>query len=180
VKSQILKDHGCDIRTLDREETVKLDPALENVKHEIAGSLYAANDESGDCRLFARNLGKWLAERGVTFRFGTAVTGFEMEGDGVKAVVTDKGRYSGDVYVLCLGVYSRASGASSASTCRSTGQGLLDHGAVAGRNNPPRIGGVDEENLTAYCPLGDRLRVTARRSSRATTRATGRTISGTC
>jgi D-amino-acid dehydrogenase len=27
--------------------------------------------------------------------------------------------------------------------------------------NPPAIGGVDEENLIAYCPLGDRLRVTA-------------------
>src|SRR5690606_13534041 len=32
---------------------------------------------------------------------------------------------------------------------------------VSGRNNPPRIGGVDEENLVAYCPLGDRLRITA-------------------
>jgi D-amino-acid dehydrogenase len=162
VKSQILKDNGCDIRTLDREETVKLDPALESVKHEIAGSLYAANDESGDCRLFARNLGKWLAERGVTFKFGTTVTGFEMEGDAVKAVITDKGRFSADVYVLSLGVYSPSLG-------RELGVDLPIYPVkgysitvpVAGRNNPPRIGGVDEENLTAYCPMGDRLRVTA-------------------
>jgi D-amino-acid dehydrogenase len=32
---------------------------------------------------------------------------------------------------------------------------------VSGRNNAPAIGGVDEQNLIAYCPLGDRLRVTA-------------------
>jgi D-amino-acid dehydrogenase len=32
---------------------------------------------------------------------------------------------------------------------------------VAGRNNPPAIGGVDEETLVAYAPYGDRVRVTA-------------------
>ena len=77
-------------------------------------------------------------------------------------MVTDKGRVSGDVYVLCLGVYSPSVG-------RELGVDLPIYPVkgysitvpVAGRNNPPRIGGVDEENLTAYCPLGDRLRVTA-------------------
>jgi D-amino-acid dehydrogenase len=32
---------------------------------------------------------------------------------------------------------------------------------VAGRNNAPKIGGIDEESLVAYTPMGDRLRVTA-------------------
>jgi D-amino-acid dehydrogenase len=30
-----------------------------------------------------------------------------------------------------------------------------------GRNAVPHIGGVDEDNLMAYCPLGDRLRFTS-------------------
>ena len=29
------------------------------------------------------------------------------------------------------------------------------------RNDVPAIGGVDEENLVAYCPLGERMRITA-------------------
>ena len=162
AKSQILTDNGCDIRSIDREEAVKLDPALEGVKNEIAGALYAANDESGDCRLFCRNLGKWLAERGVKFKFGTAVTGFDIEGDRIKAVITDKGRESGDIYVLCLGVYSpQLAEALGADLPIYPVKGYSITVPVAGRNNPPRIGGVDEENLTAYCPLGDRLRVTA-------------------
>ena len=32
---------------------------------------------------------------------------------------------------------------------------------IDGRNNPPTIGGVDEDNLTAYSRFGDRMRVTA-------------------
>ena len=162
AKSRILTDNGCRIETLDRDGVAKADPALASVKDSLAGALYAPDDESGDCRLFARNLADWLKRQGVTFKFGTAITGFETEGDRITAVATGKGRETADVIVLCLGVYSPH-------LARQLGhdlpiypvKGYAITAPVAGRNNPPSIGGVDEETLVAYAPYGDRIRVTA-------------------
>ncbi len=162
AKSSILQNNGCPIDTLDAAGVVAKDPALEGVKDQIAGGLYARNDESGDCRLFARNMGQWLESQGVTFRFGTTITGFETEGDRITAVVTDKGKVTGDIYVLCLGIYSpHLSRQLGADLPIYPVKGYSITVPIGGRNNPPTIGGVDEENLTAYCPMGDRLRVTA-------------------
>ena len=91
---------------LGRDAISAKDAALGDVKDKFAGALYAPNDESGDCRLFARNMAKWLEGRGVIFKFGTTVTGFEFEGERIKSVTTDKGKETGDVVVLSLGVYS--------------------------------------------------------------------------
>lgn len=162
AKSRILIDNGCRIETLDRDGVAAKDPALGPVKESFAGALYAPDDESGDCRLFARNMGDWLKGQGVAFKFGTAITGFETAGDRVAAVLTDKGRETADVIVLCLGVYSPQ-------LARQIGhdlpiypvKGYAMTAPVAGRNNPPTIGGVDEETLVAYAPYGDRIRVTA-------------------
>ena len=106
AKSRILTDNGCRIETLDRDGVAARDPALAPVKETFAGALYAPDDESGDCRMFARNMGPWLKEQGVTFKYNTTVTGFEKAGDRITAVMTDKGRETADVVVLCLGVYS--------------------------------------------------------------------------
>ena len=162
AKSKILSDNGCDIATLDRDGVVKVDSALDRVKDQIAGALYARSDESGDCRMFARKLAVWLQDKGVSFKFGSPVTGFDMAGDRIEAVLTEQGPVSADGYVLCLGVYSPH-------LARQLGAKLPIYPVkgysvtlpVAAHHKPPAIGGVDEENLVAYCPLGDRLRVTA-------------------
>ncbi len=162
AKSGILRDNGCRIELLDRDGIAKVDPALEPVKRSFAGALYAPDDESGDCRLFARNMGAWLQAQGVSFKFNTTITSLAIEGDRVAAVITDKGRETADVIVLCLGVYSPH-------LARQLGQDLPIYpvkgyaitAPVAGRNNPPSIGGVDEESLVAYAPYGDRIRATA-------------------
>jgi D-amino-acid dehydrogenase len=162
AKADILRKEGCVIDVLDRDAIAAKDSALSDVKDKFAGALYAPNDESGDCRLFARNMAKWLAEKGVTFKFGTTVTDFDIYGDRVRAVMTDKGREIADIIVLSLGVYSPH-------LARKLGsklpiypvKGYSITAPVAGRNNPPGIGGIDEENLIAYAPYGNRVRATA-------------------
>jgi D-amino-acid dehydrogenase len=162
AKSEILKSEGVEIRVLDRDAVAKTDPALEPVKGKIAGALYAPRDESGDCRLFARNLAKWLTGEGVIFRFGETVQGFELAGDRIAAVVTDKEHIAADIIVLCLGVYSpHLAKQLGAELHIYPVKGYAITAPVAGRNNPPSIGGVDEENLVAYAPYGDRIRATA-------------------
>lgn len=160
-KSRILSDNGCRIETLDPDATARIDPALGPVKDRIAGALYAPDDESGDCHMFCRNMADWLKTRGVDFRFGTAVTGFETDGDTVTAILTDRGSERADVVVLSLGVYSPY-------LARQLGhdlpiypvKGYAMTAPFTRHNNPPTIGGVDEESLIAYAPYGDRLRVT--------------------
>jgi D-amino-acid dehydrogenase len=162
AKSEILRAEGIEIRTLDRDAVDATDPALAPVKELVAGARFAPGDESGDCRLFARRLAGWLKPRGVAFRFEETVTGFTRAGGRVEAVITDKGRYAADVIVLCLGVYSpHLARQLDADLPIYPVKGYAITAPVAGRNNPPTLGGVDEENLVAYAPYGDRIRATA-------------------
>ncbi len=161
-RSSVLRDNGCDVQILDRDATARVDPALEPVKDQIAGALYAPGDESGDACMFTQGLADWCAARGVQFKFSTTVTGVEAAGDDVTAVITDNGRETADIYILCLGVYSPH-------LARQLGADLPIYPVkgysvtlpISRHNNPPTLGGVDEENLVAYCPMGDRLRLTA-------------------
>jgi D-amino-acid dehydrogenase len=161
-KSRILTENGCRIETLDRRGVVEKEPALAPVDDQFAGALFAPGDESGDCRLFARRMASWLTERGVTFKAETEIRRIIASGDTVTGIETSKGVEAADAYVLCLGVYSPH-------LARTLGQNLPIYPVkgysitvpTRGRNNVPTRGGVDEENLIAYCPMGDRLRVTA-------------------
>jgi D-amino-acid dehydrogenase len=161
-KSEILRKEGCAIEILDREGAVLKEPALASVKERIAGALYAPGDESGDCRKFVHGVATWLAEQGVRFRYGCEARGLLVDGGRARGVVTSEGEERGDGVVMCLGVLGGA-------LARQAGvdlpvypvKGYSITAPVAGRNNPPRIGGVDEENLVAYAPYGERIRATA-------------------
>jgi D-amino-acid dehydrogenase len=162
AKAAILTQNGCDIDVLDREQTIAKEPALRPVKERIAGALFAGNDESGDCRLFALGMARWLAERGVQFKYGMTIASLDSHGGRVSGVTTNGGRETAEAYVLCLGVFSPQ-------LARPLGDELPIYPVkgysvtlpVASGQNAPALGGVDEENLIAYCPLGDRLRITA-------------------
>jgi len=161
-KADVLRDNGCEVQVLSRDETAEIDPALAPVKDQIAGALYAPTDGSGDACQFTQELAQWCADKGVNFKFNTTITGLEADGDRVTGVMTDKGHETADLYVLCLGVYSPH-------LAKNLGVDLPIYPVkgysvtlpVNAEHLPPAIGGVDEENLVAYCPLGDRLRLTA-------------------
>lgn len=162
AKADLLRKEGCVLDVIGRDQIAAKDAALGEVKNKFAGALYAPYDESGDCRLFARNMATWLEGRGVTFKFATTVTGFEFEGERIKSVLTDKGPEAGDVVVLSLGVYSpHLAEKLGARLPIYPVKGYSITAPVAGRNNPPGIGGIDEENLVAYAPYGNRVRATA-------------------
>ncbi|CAO3402445.1 D-amino acid dehydrogenase [Azospirillum palustre] len=162
AKMRILTDNGLPLEVVDRDRAAAIDPALSATKDRIVGGIYAPSDESGDARLFTRNLADWCAERGVRFLYGTTIRGVETAAGEVTGLVTDKGTLTADAYVLAMGCQSAA-------LAKPLGLSLPIYPIkgysvtvpVAGRNNAPRIGGVDEENLVAYAPMGDRLRITA-------------------
>jgi D-amino-acid dehydrogenase len=160
--AQILRDEGVEVRAVSPEEAAAIDPVYEPVRDRFAGALYAPGDESGDARLFTRNLAAWLGERGVAFRMGEAIRRIATEAGRVAAVHTDKGEVGADAFVLSLGCYSAPVG-------RTIGLDLPVYPIkgysvtlpIEGRNNPPTLSGVDEDNLFAFANYGDRVRMTA-------------------
>jgi len=162
VKCQILRDQGIAIEVLDRDATVAKDPGLKGAADQIAGSLFAITDESGDANLFTIELAKKCAAKGAAFLYGTEVTDLRTRSGEVSAIVTDKGDVTADAYVVSLGVYSPH--LVERLGIRLPIYPVKGYSATLRITDPelaPRIGGVDEENLLAYCPMGGRLRLTA-------------------
>lgn len=160
--AQILRDEGVEVRMVSPDEAAEIDPVYEPVRDRFAGALYAPGDESGDARLFTRRLAAWLGERGVAFRMGEMIRAIETEAGRVTGVRTDKVKLQADAYVLSLGCYSAPVG-------RQVGLDLPVYPIkgysvtlpIEGRNNPPTLSGVDEDNLFAFANYGDRVRMTA-------------------
>lgn len=162
VKSETLQSQGIEIQTLDRDEVIGRDPGLALAKDQIAGALFSPNDESGDTHLFSCALTERCEEMGATVRFGVEVMELECVDGRVHRAHTREGPIPGDHFVLCFGVHSPALARGLAIKLPiypvkgySVTLPITDH------ERAPRLGGVDEENLLAYCPMGDRLRLTA-------------------
>jgi D-amino-acid dehydrogenase len=159
---QILREAGQELEVIDRDRAAAIDPALAPAREKIAGAIYSPGDESGDACKFSRALAALCAERGASFRYGTTISGIEAGGDRVERVLTDRGEMRADLYMLACGSYSPL-------LTQGLGERLSVYPIkgysltlpIAGANNPPTVGGVDEDNLCAYVRLGDRVRSTA-------------------
>jgi D-amino-acid dehydrogenase len=162
VRNMILmKDHGHAVEIIDVARCVEIEPAFEPIAPKLAGAIYCPTDGSGDCRGFTIQLAEVAKRMGVRFEFESRIRGLEVAGGRVAAVATEKGRVSGDAYVLSLGSYSSI-------VARSAGLALPVY-PVKGFSltlpidpaRAPKVGGVDEGALVAYCGMGDQLRMTA-------------------
>lgn len=108
---QLLNGLGVRQQMLDAAGLAALEPALAGVAPGLAGASWSPDDESGDARLFTRELAAHAAARGVEFRFSTRVNALDVEGGRVVgASVTgpdgDYQRLTADACVLALGSFS--------------------------------------------------------------------------
>ncbi len=144
----------------DAAECAGIEPALASARDRLAGAIYCSADESGDARLFTRNLARICADLGVVFRYGTAVSGLTARGDAVTAAVTDRGALSADAFVLAAGSHSPI-------VARSIGVGLPIQPVkgytvtvpIDGHQGAPAVGIIDEDERVAFARLGARLRL---------------------
>jgi len=97
---------GVPYEVLDAAGCIAAEPGLAGVRALIVGGLRLPGDETGDCHLFTQRLAALARERGVKFRCGVNILGFERSGECIDAVLTDAGRVTADAYVLALGSYS--------------------------------------------------------------------------
>jgi D-amino-acid dehydrogenase len=159
---RLLESDGQEIRIVDAEEIVRREPALAAAQAELAGGILCPTDETGDSAKFTRALAAIVAARGGRILTGTRIARIEREGDAVTRVLTDRGDHSAEAYVLCLG-------AESPILARRIGLALPIYPIkgysltipVTDRALAPKLPVIDEHNLVAITPMGDRLRVTA-------------------
>ena len=109
AESNLLRPHGMVFEAVDAAQCVAIEPALAPIRHTLAGGIYAAPDEHGDCHKFARGLRKHCEEKlGVKFSFGTEVRGFSSSGDKIGSVETSKGPLQADAFVAAMASYTPA------------------------------------------------------------------------
>jgi len=162
VKSQILSEAGVKIESLDRDAVVARDPGLADAKDKIAGALFVPSDESGDARVFTEALTDRCRDKGAKIRMQTEVQGFATEGTEITHIQTSAGSIKADAIVLALGVFSpQLSRKLNLRLPIYPVKGYSLTLPTEAHHILPSLGGVDEDNLLAYCPMGDRLRLTA-------------------
>ena len=163
-KMKLVQDHGQKQDVLDPDGVAEAEPALAPVKHKLAGAIYAVTDSSGDGVKFSKELQKVCEKMGARFQLGAGVRKLVANGTRIEGVVTEQGDpVTADVYVLSAGVQSTP-------IARTVGVKLPIAPAKGysatfpvkdGAHGVPRIGGVDEELLVAWCRMGDRMRMTS-------------------
>jgi D-amino-acid dehydrogenase len=159
---RILADDGQEIRLLNRDQVLDLEPALQGAVQKIVGGIYCPTDETGDSHKFTRGLAERCVALGAELHTGVTITGIDTAGDAITGVRTNGGTFSADAYVMALGSYSPL-------LARKIGVDLPIYPIkgysltipVGNHRSPPTIGALDETNLVAISRFGDRIRVTA-------------------
>lgn len=107
--TRVLDAYGVPYAVLDPAGCIAAEPALARVSGTFVGGLRLPGDETGDAHLFTQRLAALCEAQGVTFRYGTAITGLRSEGGAVTGVVTGTGEVlSADAYVAAMGSYTPA------------------------------------------------------------------------
>jgi len=89
-------------------QCIALEPALKLDAHELAGGIYTASEQVGDCAAFCAALTARMRRRGnIEWLLDTQVIGPVRSGNRLVAVETDKGEVEADSFVLCMGAPSR-------------------------------------------------------------------------
>ncbi|MFZ4536239.1 D-amino acid dehydrogenase [Propionivibrio sp.] len=162
--AKVLREFGCDRRTIDADECVAIEPALKTARPLLVGGDYTAADESGDALCFTKNLAALCCARGVTFRYGTTIDKLETAGGQISGVLLKASGGSemltSDAYVVALGSYSPI-------LLRPLGirlpvypaKGYSATVALAESSIAPTVALTDDGHKLVFSRLGQRLRI---------------------
>jgi D-amino-acid dehydrogenase len=155
-----LAERGLEIEVVNRRRLLEIEPGLAGAGEGIAGAVYSPMDQTGDSAMFVKGLTTFCAERlAVTYAFGTEVTGFDIDGDRLKAVRTAHGTMAADAVVIALGPESGLFGGKLGIDLPVYPvKGYTATVQLADPSLGPTMGGVDDDRLIAYSRLGDRIR----------------------
>ena len=102
------KSFGLDMHLLSPAEARELWPLMQ--VDDVVGAAFLPTDGQASPSDITMSLAKGARQGGVTLKEGVSVTGVEVEGGMVRAVLTDKGRIACEKLVICAGQWSRQIG----------------------------------------------------------------------
>jgi len=150
---------GCPAEVADYDNCVRLEPALGNAGKKIIGGIFQSLDESGDAFAYTGELAKVCTkEYNVKFHYDTAITKINQKNGNVTSILTDKGEFTADAYVMSLGSYSPI-------YLKPLGIKLPIYPmkgysvTFKAGHYAPNMSLTDGEHKLVYSRLGDRLRV---------------------
>jgi D-amino-acid dehydrogenase len=156
---------GCERRVISADEAVKIEPALQHIRPQLAGATYTAEDESGDANRFARELVKLCEAAGVKFLMSHTITALREAGgelDHVEATDSE-GRFQrlrADAYVLAMGSLSPIYAAPLGIRLPIyPAKGYSVTMPVKDASKAHTVSLTDDEYKLVFSRLGDRLRI---------------------
>ncbi|MGW8123764.1 NAD(P)/FAD-dependent oxidoreductase [Roseivirga echinicomitans] len=97
------KSFGLDAEVLTREETEEMEP---NIQYNMAGSVYFGCDAWMTPNVFMQKFKEILIQLGVNFQYNTQLEKIIHKGFSIEKLVTNKGEFTADEYVLAAGSWS--------------------------------------------------------------------------
>lgn len=151
---------GCQVEAKTTDECLALEPALERARGKICGGVYSPDDACGDAQLFTLGLAEVCAAMGVRFHYDTSITRVSVMNDKISGVMTSRGMFTANAYVVALGSYSTTMLAPLGIKLPIyPAKGYSVTLPVEGGNQAPAMSITDEANKLVYSRLGDRLRI---------------------
>lgn len=112
--AEVMRRHGVDRRVLNREEVLKVEPALATFGANIHGGTFTPSDESGDAKVFTQKLAQLCQARGAQFLWEHDVLALSRQGDAIDQVqiasllTGAKQNLKADAFVAAMGSYTPA------------------------------------------------------------------------
>ncbi len=159
ARAKLVASHGYEVRMLSRAEAIALEPSLRN--SDFVGASFAVSDAQGDSRAFTRALVRYLQARGVKFRFGVQIDAALSVVDRGYTIYANSEEQHADKFVVALGPRSyHFAKQMSLKLPLYPVKGFSLTVPIKDRSRAPTRGGICEDTLVAYCPLGDTMRLT--------------------
>jgi len=157
--SKWLNENGLEQTILNRDEVLKIEPALANSKSSFVGATHSPIDESGDAHKFVVELEIAAKKLGVTFIYDANIEGFENTPKDVQSTIINGQPKKFDKYVLCSGSYSaNLANKLNINLPIYPVKGYSVSIPIEGDNKAPLTSITDETNHVVISRLGNTLR----------------------
>lgn len=164
--AELMRRHGVNRRVVDREELLRIEPALRQFGDRIVGGTYTESDESGDCRVFTQELTRRCEARGMQSLMGHDIERLERSGADISGVLVrdrqtgQQRRLQADAYVVAAGSYTTALMRQvGVSVPIYPGKGYSATLKILKPELAPQVSMLDDQLKVAISRLGDQLRV---------------------
>lgn len=164
--AEVMGRYGVNRRVVNRDELLKIEPALQSLGSRLVGGTYTESDESGDCKVFTQNLARDAERQGMRVLMRHHIERLHVEGGRLVAVSlrddisAQTQRLSADAFVVACGSYTtpllKQVGVS---VPIYPGKGYSATLKLLKPEAAPMVSMIDDQYKIAMSRLGDQLRV---------------------